>query len=88
MRIFIIMKTRLNITIENTILMQVKAYAASNHMSISQIVEDHLKMIVKTSARNRSILDEVDQLESPQNTDSEKNLKNDFYEERAKKYGF
>lgn len=83
-----IMKTRLNITIENTILRQVKAYAASNHLSISQIVEDHLKMVVKTSARKRTILDVVDQLESPGNIDSKKDLKNEFYEERAEKYGF
>lgn len=63
MRIFILMKTRLNITIDDIILMKIKAHAADNQTSVSQIIEEHLKTIVKTSDRKHSIDDIEDALQ-------------------------
>lgn len=82
------MKTRLNITIESTVLLQVKDYAAAKHVSVSQIVEDYLKSIVKPPLKKNSIIDVVDQLQPPLNLDDHKDLKKDFYEEQSHKYGF
>jgi len=81
------MKTRLNITIENSILMQAKDYAASKQLSISQMVEDYLKVVIKPSQK-KNILDLVDELEVPENLTPEADLKKLFYEEQSEKYGF
>jgi hypothetical protein len=82
------MKTRLNITIESTVLLQVKDYAAAKHVSVSQIVEDYLKNIVKPPLKKNSIIDIVDQLQPPSSINNSQDLKKDFYEEQSHKYGF
>lgn len=88
MRIFIFMKTRLNITIENSVLSQMKDYAASKQTSVSQIIEDYMRSIVKSPSKKKNILEVVDQLEVPQNIDGNQDLKKAFYEEQSDKYGF
>jgi len=88
MRIFISMKTRLNITIENSVLSQMKDYAASKQTSVSQIIEDYMRSIVKSPSKKKNILEVVDQLEAPQNIDGKQDLKKAFYEEQSDKYGF
>ena len=81
------MKTRLNLTIEDSILLHVKEYAASKQISISQMVEDYFKNIIQPSQKKESIIDMVEKLDSPSfNTDTD--LKKIFYEEQGRKYGF
>ncbi|WP_374756621.1 DUF6364 family protein [Dyadobacter bucti] len=53
MRIFISMKTRLNITIENSVLSQMKDYAASKQTTVSQIIEDYMRSIVKSPSKRK-----------------------------------
>jgi len=80
------MKSRLNITIENTVLEDVKIYAAKQKRSVSDLVENYFKKIVKPSKR-KNIIDLVEKLDKP-NLPENENLKELFYKENAKKYGF
>ncbi|MCF0059430.1 DUF6364 family protein [Dyadobacter sp. CY356] len=81
------MKTRLNLTIEDSLIQHVKEYAASKQISISQMVEDYFKNITQPSPKKESIIDIVEKLDSPiLNKDTD--LKKIFYEEQAGKYGF
>jgi hypothetical protein len=82
------MKTRLNITIEDTLLDQVKDYAASKHLSLSQIIEDYFKSIISSTAKKNNILEMVDNLKAPTGLDDDVDLKKSYYEQRSKKYGF
>jgi hypothetical protein len=82
------MKTRLNITIEDHILMQAKDYAASKQLSISQIVEDYFRNIVKPLPKKKNILEMVEELDVPANINPDIDLKKAFYEEQSEKYGF
>ncbi|WP_439584431.1 DUF6364 family protein [Dyadobacter bucti] len=47
------MKTRLNITIENSVLSQIKDYAASKQTTVSQIIEDYMRSIVKSPSKRK-----------------------------------
>jgi hypothetical protein len=81
-----IMKTRLNITIDESLLAEIKAYASSKHISISELAENYFKNI-KRPAKRKNIIQLVEKSEKPQivtNTD----LKELYYTDRAKKYGF
>ena len=81
-----IMKARLNLTIENKLLEEVKVYATKRQQSVSELVEGYFKTVTKPSKR-KNILDLVDNLEKP-NLPQDKNLKDLYYKENAKKYGF
>jgi hypothetical protein len=82
------MKTRLNITIEENLLDKVKAYAAKQNSSVSQLVEDYFKTITKRS-RKKSLLDVLDELPKPKvNFPKHFDFKEEYYKQRAKKYGF
>jgi hypothetical protein len=82
------MKARLNITIEDSLLDQVKDYAASKHLSLSQIIEDYFKSIISSTAKKNNILEMVDNLNAPSGLDDDIDLKKSYYEQRSKKYGF
>jgi hypothetical protein len=82
-------KTRLNITIEKSVLSHVKEYAASHQLSISRIVEDYLKSIIaKQSVKKESIIDIIEKLETPSQFNEQQDLKKAFYEEQSGKYDF
>ncbi len=82
------MKTRLNITIEESLLDKVKAYAAKENSSVSRLVEDYFKTITKKRKR-KSLLDIIDELPKPKvNLPKDFNFKEEYYKQRAKKYGF
>ena len=82
------MKTRLNITIENALLSHVKEYAASKEVSVSQMVEDYFRSLIKpTDKRANNIIDLVEQLPAHQ-IDDNIDLKKSYYEDRSDKYGF
>lgn len=80
------MKARLNLTIDNKLLEEVKVYATKRQQSVSELVEGYFKTITKPSKR-KNILDLVDKLEKP-NLPKDANLKDLYYSENAKKYGF
>jgi hypothetical protein len=80
------MKTRVNLTIEDSVLHDTKLYAEKKGTSVSEIVEDYLKIITKPVKR-RTILDMVEELEKPK-IDPETDLKELYYQERAKKHVF
>jgi hypothetical protein len=80
------MKARLNLTIENKLLEEVKVYATKRQQSVSELVEGYFKTITKPSKR-KNILDLIDKLEKP-NLPKDTNLKDLYYSENAKKYGF
>ena len=82
-----IMKTRLNLTIDNNLLTHIKAYASSKQMSVSELVENYFKNISKSTKRKKNIISLVDKLEKPA-IEENADLKELFYKEQAKKYGF
>lgn len=86
MRIFDIMKTRVNLTIEDSVLHDSKLYAEKQGTSVSEIVETYLKNITRPVKR-KTIIDLVEELEKP-NIDPEADLKDLYYKERSGKYGF
>jgi len=80
------MKARLNITIEESLLSNIKVYALRNNKSVSELVEEYFKSISKPTKR-KNILQLVDKLEKP-TIDLSVDLKDSFYKDQAKKYGF
>lgn len=79
------MKTRINLTIENSLLTSTKIYAQKQHTSVSELVENYLRVITRPSKR-ANILDLVEKLDTP-NIDPKADLKELFYQDQAKKYG-
>jgi len=80
------MKARLNLTIEDNLLEDVKNYAVKQQKSVSELVEGYFKSVTKPSKR-KNILHLVEKLDKPVIAD-EADLKGLFYKENAKKYGF
>lgn len=80
------MKARLNLTIDQTLLSRIKTYSENNKISISELVEQYFKSISKP-VKQHSIIDMVEKLK-PAKFDVNTDLKKDFYEEQAGKYGF
>ena len=85
MRIFVFMKARLNLTIDETLLARIKSYSENKKVSISELVEQYFVSISKP-AKQKSIIDLVEQLNTPK-FDVNVDLKKGFYEEQAGKYG-
>ncbi len=81
------MKTRLNITIEDSVLAYIKSYAAARQISVSQIIEEHLKSIAESSAQKRSIIEVVDKMDAPFNLETDQDLVKAYHEARSEKYG-
>ena len=80
------MKSRLNLTIENSLLVDVKSYAVKNKRSVSDLVESYFKKVTRPSKR-KNIIDLVEKLEKS-TIDKNADLKDLYYKENAKKYGF
>ena len=81
-----LMKTRLNITIEEDLLNSAKRYAAKKDISLSQLVELYFKNITRAS-RKESVIQLIEQLPKPK-IDLPNNLKEGYYKEQKEKYGF
>lgn len=87
MRIYTFMKTRLKLTIDEDLL-KVKLYADKNNESISNLVEEYFETIVK-KPKQKSLLDLLDELPKPKEIyPKDFDFKEEYYKERAKKYGF
>ena len=80
------MKTRLNLTIDDDLLDNIKTYAANKQTSVSELVENYFKRIAKP-AKRKNIINLIEKLEKPK-IDSKADLKELFYPEQSKKYGF
>ena len=81
------MKTRLNITIEDTVLAYIKNYAAARKISVSQIIEEHLKSIAESAEQKRNILEVIDKMDAPIGIHDDQDLVKAYHEARADKYG-
>lgn len=81
------MKSRVNLTIEESLLSEIKSYASEKQVSISELVEDYFKQLTKP-AKRPAFLDMVKNLEVPEDTDKGIDLKHKYYEDNAAKYGF
>jgi hypothetical protein len=92
MRIFVaspkgvIMKERLNLTIDSELLNSMKAYASKKQISVSELVESYFRSLTKP-VRRTNILDLIGQLKKPAISDKA-DLKDLFYREQGEKYGF
>lgn len=82
------MKTKLNITIEDGLLKMAKVYALKKHVSLSSLIEEYLKTVVYVSPRQKNILDMVDRLHPDPKIIAESHQKPSFYEGQKRKYGF
>ena len=81
-----VMKTRLNLTIEDSLLDSIKNYAASKRTSVSDLVEEYFRNLNKPVNR-KNIITLVENLPKPR-IDVNRNLKKQYYEDQSKKYGF
>lgn len=82
------MKMRVNLTIEESVLQETKLYAETHGTSVSEMVEEFLKKVIRYSQpKRKSVLDLIEQLPKPQ-LNEDINYKELYYKERAEKYGF
>ncbi|MBO9615745.1 MAG: hypothetical protein J7619_23820 [Dyadobacter sp.] len=77
----------MNITIEETVPAYIKSYAAARQMSVSQIIEDHLKSIARSAEQKRNILEVIDEMDAPVGINADQDLVKAYHEARGEKYG-
>ncbi len=80
------MKTRLNLSIDRALVEEIKIFAFKKQISISEMVEQYFRSAVK-SGKRKNIVELVEKLEKPA-IDPTIDLKESYYKEQAKKYGF
>ena len=76
------MKSRLNLTIDESLLAKVKGHATVRKTSVSELVENYFEQLTKQVGR-KNILEMVDQLPK-HNIDPKQNLKKLYYEAKYK----
>lgn len=81
------MKARLNLTIETELLSEIKAYAAERKVSVSELVEDYFKKIIKP-AKVPAIFEMVRNLQITEKFEDVVDCKKQYYEDNKAKYGF
>ena len=79
------MKARLNITIEESLLKNVKCFAEEHNTSVSELVENYFKMIVKPK-KKKSLSELIKELPKPK-LEENFNWKEEYYKGKKKKYG-
>jgi hypothetical protein len=80
------MKNRLNITISDHLLHQIKKYAHRHNTSISQLVEDFFTRLTRPP-KKKNILEVINDLPRPK-LKRAGDLKQKYYRDQRKKYGF
>jgi len=80
------MKARLNITIEQNILSEVKQYASKQNTSVSELVEDYFTTLTKTT-KKKNIIQMIESMK-PAAIEKNADLKELIYKEQSGKYGF
>ena len=83
------MKTKVNLTIEKETLKKIKLYAEEHQVSVSSMVEEYFEQLIKPKKEIETDLFEIvdkikPNIEFPENFD----WKKEYYEAKAKKYGF
>ncbi|WP_343850211.1 DUF6364 family protein [Algoriphagus jejuensis] len=86
------MKKRLNITIEEDLLEKIKEYAETKERSVSDLVQDHFRTLLKPPATLPNGMTLVDYMKSlpkskvefPEDYD----WKEEYYKAKAKKWGY
>ncbi len=81
------MKNRLNITIDEGLMSQAKKYAARHKTSLSQLVERYFENLTR-SAHKKNIIDLLNELPKPTGKVPEGSLRERYFEDNKKKYGF
>ena len=79
------MKSKLNITIDEDILTEMKRHAIQQNRSISEIVEHYFRGILSPKPKG-SFVEMIDNLPKPITAGGD-NLKEEYYKAKANKYG-
>jgi hypothetical protein len=81
------MKAKINLSIEEKLIYKIKAYAEEEHTSVSELVEEYFKRVVEPRKKINLIdlVKSLPKVELPYPDDVD--LKKQYYEERAGKYG-
>ncbi|WP_300601700.1 DUF6364 family protein [Niabella sp.] len=83
------MKVRFNTTIDAQLLEAVKIVAIKQQVSVSQLIEDYFKTIIRHKpAKKKNLLDMVDRLVPNEAVIRQSMKKKAFYEDQQEKYGF
>lgn len=80
------MKSRLNITVDTDLMANAKRYAAIHNSSLSQLIENYFKSLVR-GPHKKTAIDVLNELPKPKKK-FEGDLTKEFMESRKKKYGF
>jgi hypothetical protein len=80
------MKARLNLTIDNNLLENIKSYALKQQTSVSELVENYFKAVIKP-AKRENVIDMIEKLDKPLIKEGV-DLKDLYYQDKSKKYGF
>ncbi len=82
------MKSRLNITIDESLVEQAKHYAEENHTSLSNLIEDSLrKLVSRQQPKKQNVLDIIKTLPKPIGN-TELYSTESYLEANKAKYGF
>ncbi len=84
--VYLSMKARLNLTIEEGVLARIKQYAEERNISISELVEQYFVQISKP-ARKSNLIELIESLPKPVISD-DIDFKKQYFEDKASKYGF
>ncbi len=81
-----IMKNRSSVTVDQDLMQQAESYAAKHQTSVSQLVEQYFKSLVRP-AKKKNIIQLIDSLPKPA-FNSKTNLREAYFEDQKKKHGF
>ena len=82
------MKNKLNITIDKSLIIKMRQFAARNNTSVSGLVEEYFKKLVsRPSPKKENFLEIIARLPKP-DANFEQVSVEDYYKKREKKYGF
>ncbi|NJM26458.1 MAG: ribbon-helix-helix protein, CopG family [Bacteroidia bacterium] len=81
------MKSRLNISIDDSLLERVKRYADKHHTSLSQLIEQYFRTLTRRQAGKENILDMLERV-SPSKEETQNHSWDHYYRQRRRKYGF
>lgn len=83
-----LMKSRLNITIDEALIDEAKQYAETHRISLSSLIEDSLRKIVRRQQpKKQNVLDLIKKLPKPTGN-TELYSTEQYLEENKAKYGF
>jgi hypothetical protein len=82
------MKSRLNVTVDESLIEEAKLYAEKQNKSLSQIIEESLKkLVMRKPPKKQNILELLKTLPKPK-SNFDQTSRESYYEERKGKYGF